>query len=116
MEFRHAYTLINQAVCAFNEIKDHATKRKMAEAIVILLEVVPTLLANKVDTDSFAKFIEQVKTDIDSIRVFAFVSSLEGILTPKANPICLKNSNHVNCGGPPSRQSRCDLCGKSGKI
>ena len=116
MNLQHAINLIDKAVFAFKEVDDDAKKLKMAEAIVILLEVVPALLVDKIDTDSFAKFIEYINADIDKVRVFASYSTLQEALPPKANPICLKNDGYVDCGGPPSRQSRCDLCGKSGRL
>lgn len=118
MDLQQAVHLINNAFLAFKEVDDDAKKSKMAEAIVILLEVVPALLVDKIDTDSFAKFIEYINADIniDKVRVFASYSTLQETLHPKANSKCLKNDDYVNCGGPPSRQSRCDLCGKSGRL
>jgi hypothetical protein len=113
MELPKAVTLLNQAICGYDEALDESDKLKMASAVGILRDVIPNLLANDGDRDSFRQFVDVkvVKNKVCEAANYVLDASMED-----KSDICLNNETSVNCGGPPKRMTKCHLCGRSGRI
>jgi hypothetical protein len=110
MELSKAVALLNQAICGFKEAVDVSDKLMMAKVIEMLRKVIPNLLTNAVDRKSFDQFIGVVEDDINAAFHYGLQTKI-----PVPTAFCLNTGTNVNCGGPPKRYSRCDLCGRTGR-
>jgi len=113
MELPKAVTLLTQAIAGFHEAVGQTDKLEMAEVVGTLRRVIPNLLADDEDRNSFLQFIGVVQND-----VIAAAHHVLGACTPAPASclLCLNNGTGVSCDGPPNRLSRCDLCNRTGKM
>ena len=113
MQLNNAVALLLQPISALKVATDVNDVCKLALVVTVLKDVIPNLLLDDDDRAAFNKFLCSVQPEI---KIASDLHAVCIAAPGQAIPRCLDNGAFVSCGGPPNRQSKCDLCGKRGGI